>query len=208
MQTITKDELIEWLKNIGQRIFIIKTSRQLYDEFIENIKLGKFNGLKTEFCWWVRNNYESNIIILLTGLLEGSLRHDDDLNFQKFLRKINDYGLDKLKKELIADKPHYFSDFNNIVLETLDENDFLEKERIKYIEENYFKNIDIENDIRIINENFLKLKDFRDKQIAHFTKNNDTFDLTNSDLDNIISEIINIFEKYALIICNTNYFFD
>ncbi|MCD8378631.1 MAG: hypothetical protein LUB59_07590 [Candidatus Gastranaerophilales bacterium] len=205
---ITKNELIDWLNDIGQRIFEIKNSRKQYDSFIEDYNNGKFKDFNIEFCWWIRRNYESNIVILLTGLLESSKRHEDDLNFQKFLDRVDKYGLENLKLELLADKPQYFSDFNNIVLETPKDDDFLEIQRKNYLEENYFKNLSIEQDIECINNNFLKLKDFRDKQIAHFTNNTDDMKITNSDLDGIINEIISIFDKYALIIRNTNFVFD
>lgn len=203
-----KNKLINWVEHIGQRIYVIKTSRKLYDEFIENCKQNKFKGLKTEFLWWIKNNYEYSIIILLTGLLEGSKRHDDDLNFQKFLKSVDEYGIENIKVELFADKPQYFSDFNNIVLETLADDDYLEIQRRQNFEEKFFNNINIEQDIKRINENFLKLKDFRDKHIAHFTSNTEQFNITNSDLDNIINEIITIFDKYASIIKNTTYIFD
>lgn len=208
MKTIDKNKLVNWVERIGQRIYVIKVSRKLYDEFIENCKQDKFKGFKSEFLWWIRNNYECNIIILLTGLLEGSKRHDDDLNFQKFLKSVYECGIKNIKAELFADKPQYFSDFNNIVLEEPRDDDFVEIQRRKYLEETYFSNIDIEQDIKRINDNFLKLKDFRDKHIAHFTSSTEQFNITNSDLDNIINEVIMIFDKYASIIKNTTYVFD
>ena len=208
MKTIgEKNKLINWVERIGHRIYVIKTSRKLYDEFIENCKQDKFKGFKTEFLWWIKNNYEYSIIILLTGLLEGSKRHNDDLNFQKFLKSVGEYGVENIKSELYSDKPQY-SNFYNNVLERLEDDDIEEVERRKHFEENYFNDINIEQDIKRINDNFLKLKDFRDKHIAHFTRNTEQFNITNSDLDNIINEIITIFDKYASIINNTTYIFD
>lgn len=205
---ITKTELINWLNDIGQRIFEIKNSRKQYDKFINAYNNGKFKDFNLEFCWWIRRNYESNIIILLTGLLEGSKRHKDDLNFQKFLDRVDEYGLENLKLELLTNEPQYFSDFDNIVLETPNDNDSIEILRKMYFEENYFRDLSIEQDKKSINNYFLKLKDFRDKQIAHFTNNVDNIKITNSDLDEIINKTINIFDKYALIIGNTTFVFE
>ena len=62
---------------------------------MNNYKNNKFKGLGYEFYGWVKRNYEFSIIILLAGLLEGSQR-DDDLNFQKFIKNIENYGLKAL----------------------------------------------------------------------------------------------------------------
>lgn len=206
MHRITKEELNNWIKKIGYRIFLIKTSRNQYDKFIDNYKKDRFKGLGDEFLWWIRNNYEFTIIILLTGLLEGSNR-DDDLNFQKFLKQVKKYGLDNIKSELLADKPKYYSDFNNMVLEELDDNDYLEKIRREEIE-NCFKNLKIEQDIETINNNFLKLKTLRDKQIAHMTSYEQDIKINDIELDNIIDEIIAIFDTYSFLIGQTTYVFN
>ena len=202
--TDRKNELINWVERIGQKLYVIKISRKMYDEFIKNCNQNKFKGLKPEFLWWIKNNYEYSIILLLTGLLENSKRHDD-LNFQKFLKSVKEYGIENIKAELFADKPQYFSDFNNIVFETPKDDDIVEIRRREYFEEKYFSNIDIKQDIERINDNFSKLRAFRNKFIAHFTNCTKQFNITNSDLDNIIKEIIEIFDKYASIIQNASY---
>ena len=144
--------------------------------------------------------------MLLAGLLEGSKRKDD-LNFQNFLTELEKYGLDKLKAELYTDKHKYFSDFDNIEFKTFDDNDLFELERQNYIK-SIFEKLNIEIDIQNINTNFLKFKTMRDKKIAHFTDCSENIKFENIELDNIIDEIINIFEIYAFIIKQASYTFD
>ena len=207
MQNITKEDLNKWLDKIGKRIFKIKFCIDYNKYFIENYKKGAFTSLYQEFILWIKFNYKSNIIMLLTGLLEKSDRKDD-LNFQKFLNCVEKYGIEYLKKELFSKKPKYFSDFNNIKLEMPDDNDFIEKQRCEYIENTYFKSLNIQEDINNINKMFKKLQNIRNKHIAHFTDSSKTSNITYDDLEDIAISMINIFDKYAHIIMNTTYIFD
>lgn len=203
MQNTSKEDLTEWVKKIGYRLFLIKESRKQYNKFLNNYKNNKFKGLGYEFYGWVKRNYEFSIIILLAGLLEGSQR-DDDLNFQKFIKNIENYGLNKIESDLLADKPKYFSDFDNIIYSTLEDNDPLEQHRKAYIE-NIFKNLDIKADIKNINDCFLKIKTLRDKKIAHFTDYKEDIAIDDINLDEIINNVIEIFDRYAFVISNTSY---
>ena len=104
MKTLTKESIEEWTSQIGIRIAIIKMFRKRYDEFIKKYNRGDIKGFDHSLLWLFNNSYEYAIILLFTGLLEGS-KQKDDLNFQKFLRQVKKYGIDKLKKDLLANKP-------------------------------------------------------------------------------------------------------
>ena len=205
-----KKYFIDWLEKISLKIYLIKNSQKNYKNYFQKNTEEKIEIFKSGYRFWIRYNYECSLILAITALTEyGS--HGDDLSFPKFLRCFSEYYENNkqiLIENLINDKPKYITNFNQPnEVETFDNNDLIEQERLKNIN-NIFENLNINNDEEILNNCFKNLKTIRDKLYAHYTDYEKDIDITHSDIEKIIDTIISVFDNYSYILKNTTYCFD
>ncbi len=193
-----KDYFVKWIEKLSLKIYLTKDSQKNYSWFFQKNNDEKIELFKSNFNFWVKYNYECSLILSICSLIEFGTQNDD-LSFRKFLREFSEYYTNNkqiLINEHIRNKPNYISISD---LSTNYDIDIIEKERINQIKK-FFKSINIENDKKILKENYEKIKKLRNKLYAHYTDYQENIEITHSDLEKILDDIINMLEKYSYLL--------